>query len=453
VRRRGLGGLAAAQLRRPGMVLVVGFASAIVVLSIVLTLPVAHADGVTTTFRQAFFTATSAVCVTGLTVVDTPMHWSTFGEIAIISGVQFGGLGFMVSASLLGLAVARRMGLRTRILAAAETRAEGLGDVGRVLRGVAAVSLSVQVVIAVVLGLRFWLRYDQTFGRAAYNGVFHSISAFNNAGFALFSDNLMGFATDPVICLSIASAVLVGGLGFPVLFELGRELGTPARWSLHTKITLFGSALLLVGGTVAFTTFEWQNRATLGPLGVPGKLLVGFFSGGVQPRSAGFNSLDYSQLNETSLLITDCLMFIGGGSAGTSGGIRVTTFMLLFFAILAEVRGEPSVDAFGRQIPVAVLRQALSVALLGVALVVSGTLAVLAVSDLDLDRVLFEVVSAFGTTGLSTGITPALPPAAQYVLIVLMFAGRLGPITVASALALRERQRLFRLPEERPIVG
>lgn len=180
---------------------------------------------------------------------------------------------------------------------------------------------------------------------------------------------------------------------------------------------------------------------------------MGFFSGGVQPRSAGFNSLDYSQLHETSLLVTDCLMFIGGGSAGTSGGIRVTTFMLLFFAIAAEVRGDPSVDAFGRRVPVAVLRQAVSVALLGVALVASGTLAVLAVSDLDLDRVLFEVVSAFGTTGLSTGITPALPPAAQYVLIVLMFGGRLGPITVASALALWERQKLFRLPEERPIVG
>ncbi len=453
MRRRGLGGLASAQLRRPGMVLIVGFASAIAVLTVVLMLPVAHEDGASTTFRQALFTATSAVCVTGLTVVDTPTHWSTVGEIAIISGVQFGGLGFMVSASLLGLAVARRMGLRSRILAAAETRSEGIGDVGRVVRGVAVVSLSVQAVVAVVLGLRFWLGYDQSFGQAAYNGAFLAISAFNNAGFALFTDNLVGFETDAVVCLSIAAAVLIGGLGFPVLFELARELGTPARWSLHTKITLFGSALLLVGGTVAFTAFEWRNSATLGPLSVPGKLLVGFFSGGVQPRSAGFNSLDYSQLNETSLLVTDCLMFIGGGSAGTSGGIRVTTFMLLFFAIVAEARGDPSVDAFGRRVPVAVLRQAVSVALLGVALVVAGTLAVLAISDLDLDRVLFEVVSAFGTTGLSTGITATLPPAAQYVLMVLMFAGRLGPITVASALALRERQKLYRLPEERPIVG
>jgi Trk-type K+ transport system membrane component len=191
----------------------------------------------------------------------------------------------------------------------------------------------------------------------------------------------------------------------------------------------------------------------LGPLDVPEKLLVGFFQGGVQPRTAGFNSLDYAQVNETSLLVTDGLMFIGGGSAGTAGGIKVTTFMLLLFAIVAEVRGDTTVDAFGRQVPTAVLRQALAVALLGVAMVASATLALVAISGLDLDRVLFEAVSAFGTVGLSTGITAALPPAGQYILITLMFVGRVGPISMASALALRERRKLFRLPEERAIVG
>jgi trk system potassium uptake protein len=163
--------------------------------------------------------------------------------------------------------------------------------------------------------------------------------------------------------------------------------------------------------------------------------------------------VDYAEVRETSLLITDCLMFIGGGSGGTAGGIKVTTFMVLFYAIVAEARGEPAVEAFRRQVPAAVLRQALSVALLGVALVVVGTLALLALSGLDLDSVLFEAVSAFGTVGLSTGITASLPPAAQYILVVLMFAGRLGPVTLASALALRERRRLFRYPEERLIVG
>ena len=453
MRRRGLGRLTSAQLRRPGMAVVVGFAAAIAVVTLLLMLPVAHEDGVTTTFRQALFTATSAVCLTGLTVVDTPTHWSTFGEVSIMLGVQFGGLGFMVSASLLGLAVVRRLGLRTRLLAAAETRAVGLGDVRRVVLGVALVGLAVEGIVAVLLGLRLWIGYGESAGRAAYHGVFHAVTSYNNAGFALYSSNLIGFATDPMICLPIALAVVVGGLGFPVLLELRRELGSPRYWSVHTRITLLTTTLLLVVGTVAVAGFEWRNAGTLGPLDTPGKLLVGFFQGGVQPRTAGFNTIDYSQANETSLLVTDVLMFIGGGSGGTAGGIKVTTFMLLFFAIVAEVRGDPAVCAFGREVPSAVIRQALSVALLGVALVVAGTLTVLALTDLDLDPVLFEVVSAFGTVGLSTGITPALPAAAQYVLIVLMFAGRLGPITLASALALRERQKLFRLPEERPIVG
>jgi trk system potassium uptake protein len=325
--------------------------------------------------------------------------------------------------------------------------------VRRVVRGVALISFTVEGIVAAAVGLRLWLGYDLPAGRAAYHGLFHGISAFNNAGFALYSDNLIGYATDPLVCLPLAAAVIVGGLGFPVIFELRRELGTPRRWSIHTKTTLLATSVLLFVGTAVFLAFEWTNPATLGPLGASGKLLVGLFNGGVQPRTAGFNSIDYGQAHETSLLVTDVLMFIGGGSAGTAGGIKVTTFTVLLFAIISEVRGEATVDAFGRQLSPGVVRQALSVALLGVALVVSGTLALLALSGLDLDRVLFETVSAFGTVGLSTGITAVLPAPAQYVLIGLMFAGRIGPITLASALALREKRKLYRLPEERPIVG
>jgi trk system potassium uptake protein TrkH len=451
--RRGFGRIAGRQLRRPGVVVAVGFAGAILLVTVLLLLPVAHRAGATTSFREALFTATSAVCVTGLVVVDTPTHWSAFGETVIVSGIQFGGLGFMTSASLLGLLVARRMGLRSRVLTAAETKALGLGDVRRVVRGVALVSFTVEGIVAVIVGLRLWLAYDLPPGRAAYHGLFHGISAFNNAGFALYSDNLIGFATDPLVCLPLAAAVILGGLGFPVIFELRRELSTPRRWSVHTKTTLLASTALLFAGTAVFLTFEWTNPATLGPLGASGKLLVGLFNGGVQPRTAGFNSIDYGHAHETSLLSTDVLMFIGGGSAGTAGGIKVTTFTVLLFAIVSEVRGEATVDAFGRQLSPSVVRQALSVALLGVALVVSGTLALLALSGLDLDRVLFEAVSAFGTVGLSTGITAALPAPAQYVLIGLMFTGRIGPITLASALALRQKRKLYRLPEERPIVG
>jgi potassium uptake TrkH family protein len=445
--------LAGIQARRPGLVVLLAFATAIGILTVLLWLPFSTEAGQRTSLIQALFTATSAICVTGLAVVDTESHWSALGEALVMVGVQFGGLGFMTSASLLGLTAARRFGLRTRILAATETRTLGLGDVRRVVRGVAVTSFTVEGILAVVLTLRFWLGYDMPFGRAAYEGLFHGVMAFNNAGFALYPDNLIRYATDPLVCLPMAVAIIMGALGFPVLFELRRELTTPRTWSLHTKITVSTYALLLVAGPVAIVGFDWHNPATLGPLRVVDKLLVGFFMGGPQARSAGFNTIDVGAMNETSWLVTDCLMFIGGGSGGVGGGIKVTTFMLLFFAIVAEVRGDPAVSAFGREVSSGVIRQALSVALLGVALVVAGTLTVLALSGLDLDRVLFEVISAFATNGLSTGLTGVLPPSAQYVLVGLMFAGRLGPITVASALALRESRKLFRLPEERPIVG
>jgi potassium uptake TrkH family protein len=432
---------------------VAGFAGGIMVVTLLLLLPVATQAGEQTRFREALFTATSAVCVTGLTVVDTPTHWSTFGQVTIMVGIQLGGLGFMTSASLLGLTVARRLGLRTRLLAAAETPVVSLGDVRRVLAGVALFAFGTELAVAAALTLRFWLGYDRSPGRAAYEGTFHAVSSYNNAGFALYSDNLIGFATDPFVGLPIAVAIVVGGLGIPVLLELRRELRTPRTWSLHSKITLLGSGLLLAGGWLAFDLFEWRNPGTLGPLDVPGKLLVGLVQGGVQPRTAGFNAIDYAEANKTTLLVTDILMFIGAGPGGTAGGIKVTTFLLLFFAIVNEIRGDPAVDAFGREIPAEVVRQALSVALLGVALVVGATLALLAITDLDQDRVLFEAVSAFGTVGLSTGITPSLPVAAQDVLILLMYAGRLGPVTLASALALRQHRKLYRFPQERPIVG
>lgn len=440
------------QVRRPALLVVAGFAAAILVGTGLLLLPAATEGEGGASFLQALFTATSAVCVTGLIVVDTPTYWSTFGEVVILGLIQLGGFGIMTFASLLGLLVFRRLGLSARVITQAETKSLGLGEVRGVVLGVAKASALFEAAVAAVLAARFALGYGEPLGRAVYLGVFHAVSAFNNAGFALFSDNLMGFVTDPWVCLPIAVAVIAGGLGFPVLFELRRELRTPARWSLHIRIILMGTAVLLAGGTAAVLAFEWANPGTLGPLSIPGKLLAGFFQA-VVPRTAGFNSLDYGQMTDATLLSTDVLMFIGGGSASTAGGIKVTTFMVLAFVILAEVRGEARAHAMWRRIPDVTQRQALTIALLGVAAVVVATLTLLALTPYRLEPVLFEVISAFSTTGLSTGITADLPSAAQGILVVLMFLGRLGPITLASALALRERDRRYQLPEERPIVG
>lgn len=443
-------------LRHPAQIVVLGFAAAIAVGTVLLLLPLSRTGPGGASVLEAFFTATSAVCVTGLVVVDTPTYWSGFGEAVILGLIQVGGLGIMTLASLLGLLVSRRMGLQARLTAAAETKAVGLGDVRSVIKGVLVFTLLFEAVTAVALTLRFWLGYDESLGRAGYLGVFHSVSAFNNAGFALWSDSLTRFVGDPWICLPIAGAVISGGLGFPVILEIRRQLRRTSQrrrsWSLHLKLTVVATAALLVLGTIFVTATEWNNPATLGALDTPGRLLAGFFQA-VMPRTAGFNTLDYGQMEDGTLLGTIILMFIGGGSAGTAGGIKVTTFVILFFAVYAEVRGESNVDAFDRRIDDRAVRQALTVVLLSIAAVVSATVVLIEITALSTEQVLFEAVSAFATVGLSTGVTADLPGAAQVILVGLMFLGRLGPITLVSALALRERKRLYELPEGRPIIG
>lgn len=439
-------------LRHPAQVIVVAFASAVVIGTVLLMLPVARTGPDGAPPVTALFTATSAVCVTGLITVDTPSYWSGFGEVVILGLIQVGGFGIMTLASLVGLLLSRRMGLRSRLTAAAETKSLGLGDVRSVLVGVAKVSLLFEATTAVLLTGRFVLGYGEPLGRGTYLGVFHAISAFNNAGFALYSDSLVRFVADPWICLPIAGAVIVGGLGFPVLLELRRHLGRPRQWSLHTRLTVGTYAALLVAGALFVTASEWDNPATLGALDTPGRVLAGFFQA-VMPRTAGYNSVDYGGMEDGTLLGTVILMFIGGGSAGTAGGIKVTTFILLFFVIYTEVRGEREVNAGDRRIGERVQRQALTVALLSVGLVVFSTLLLLEITGLPLSDVLFETVSGFATVGLSTGITADLPTAGQLILVVLMFVGRLGPITLVSALALREKQRRYTLPEGRPLIG
>lgn len=439
-------------LRHPAQVVVTAFAVAILIGTALLMLPIARTGAGGAPFITALFTATSAVCVTGLTTVDTPTYWTDFGQVVILALIQVGGLGIMVMASLLILLVSRRMGLRSRLTVAAETKSLGIGDVRTVLVGVLKFTVLFEAACAVALSARFFLGYDESLGRAIYLGVFHAVSAFNNAGFALYSDNLIGFVTDPWICVPIMVVVIVGGLGFPVVLELRRHLHRPRQWSLHTKLTVSMSAVLLLAGCLFITANEWSNPHTLGALSTPGKLLSGIFHG-VIPRTAGFNSLDVGQMEEGTWLGTIVLMFIGGGSAGTAGGIKVTTFVVLFFAIYAEVRGEASVNAFDRRIDPRVLRQALTVALLSVAAVVAATLLLVKITAFGMADLLFETTSAFATVGLSTGITADLSWPAQVVLVLLMFGGRLGPITLVSALALRDRQLLYQLPEGRPIIG
>lgn len=443
-----------AALRRltPVRVILLSFTVAVWLGVGLLMLPIAKRGPGGATFMEAFFTATSSICVTGLAVVDTEHFWTPFGQAVILVLIQVGGFGVMTLATMIGLAVLGRLSLRSQLTAATEARADGPGEVASVLGGIVKTTLAIEGAVALVLTLRFWLRYDYAPAKAAWHGVFHAVSSFNNAGFALHSDNLVGFVGDPWICVPIALATIVGGLGFPVIQALKRHGFNLLKWTMNTRLVLFVTPVLLVGGWVFIGALEWNNPGTLGQLPWPDRLLASFFHS-VQTRTSGFNSVDIGAMHPATWLGMDVLMFIGAGPAGTAGGIKVTTFAVLFFIIWTEVRGDSAVHVFGKRLSRAVHRQALAVALVAVALVVCSTMALLLFSPYGLDEVLFEVISAFGTVGLSTGITADLDTLSQLVLCFLMYVGRLGPITFASALALAKRKRLYELPKERPIIG
>jgi potassium uptake TrkH family protein len=417
-----------------------------------LMLPWSTQAGRQTSLLDAAFTSTSAVCVTGLAVVDTGTHWSGFGQAVILVLVQVGGLGFMTVSSLLVLLVSRHLGLRRRLVTNTERESLSLGDLREVLLGVGIITVTVQSVVAVVLALRFWTTYSTGVGTALWSGVFHSITAFNNAGFSLYADSLIGFDSDWLVLVPIMGGIVIGGLGFPVLVDLRRVRGRWRSLTLHSKVTLAASGSLLVLGVVLLSALEWRNPGTLGPMPIQDKVLNGAFAS-VTPRTAGFNSIDIAAMEPESLLATIGLMFIGAGSAGTSGGIKVTTFAILALVIWSQLRGDPDVTGFHRRIPDSTQRRAITVSLLAVALVVSATGVLLVSAETDIGAALFEAVSAFGTVGLSTGITPTLPAVDQMVLMGLMLVGRVGPITLGAALVLRARPSRFRYPEEGPLIG
>lgn len=436
----------------PAQAIAAGFGSAILIGTVLLMLPVSSVSGRWTGLVEALFTSTSAVCVTGLVVVDTATYWSPFGKLVILLLIQLGGLGIMLFAALIGFALARRLSVRSRMFTGTETKSAGVGGMRRTATGILITTLTIEAIVAVVLFLRFLTGYGYDPARAAWHAVFHSVSSFNNAGFALYTDSLMSFVSDPWVCIPVSIAIILGGLGFPVLRQLRKEFRRPLHWSMNTRIVLTATLVLLVLGTVFVLFFEWDNPGTLGALDPGSRLLAGFFYS-VQSRTAGFNSVDISQMHDETWLVTDVLMFIGGGPAGTAGGIKVTTFAVLFFIMWTELRGGAAVNVFGKRLSRAVHREAITVVIVALAAVMGAVIAILAMTDHDLDRVLFEVVSAFGTVGMSTGITADLPAAAQLILVLLMFLGRLGPLTLGSALALRDRQTAYELPKERPAIG
>lgn len=449
----------------PARFAIMVFTGLILLFALLLALPISSAAGEWTALVDALFTATSAICVTGLSTVDMAEHWSPFGHAVVFVGTQIGAVGVLTLASLLGLIVSRKIGLRAKLMAASdsnplrihhgpvsESQAIRLGEIGGLLLTVAVSMLVIEGVLAVLLVPSF---VAAGFGpwEVVWHSFYYSAMAFTNTGFTPNPDGLAAFESDYWMLSILMVGVFLGSIGFLVIFAVVRRIrGRIRRFSVHVKLTVVTTLVLFVLGGVALALLEMRNPETFGPLGAGETIHEAFFLS-MMSRSGGFATIDISTLDGSSLLVLDMLMFVGGGSASTAGGIKVTTLAVLFLAIVAEAKGYQDMEAFGRRIPNDVLRVALSVLMLSATVIAAACILILHATDESLDFVLFDVISAFGTAGLTTGLTERAPDFAQYVLIAVMWMGRVGTVTLAVAVAASSKRRLFRRAEERPIVG
>jgi Trk-type K+ transport system membrane component len=451
--------------RSPSRFAIVVFALLILVFTLLFSLPISSSRGEWTPLADSLFTAVSVICVTGLATVDMASHWSIFGHLLVYLGVQIGAVGVLTMASILGLVVSRKLGLRAKLMAASDSNplrvhggpvAEGqavrLGDVAKLLTTVAISMVVIEGGVALLLFPRMLIA-GVSVGTAAWESVYYSAMAFTNTGFTPNAEGIQAFATDYWFLGALMIGVFLGAIGFPVILAVASNLRAKRRrWSIHVKLTVLTSLILLVAGALLYIVLEYDNPKTFGHLDAGHTVFQSLFLS-TMARSGGFATIPIDDLHGSSLLVTDMLMFIGGGSASTAGGIKVTTLAVLFLAAFAEARGVESMDAFRRRIPIDVLRVSVAVALWGATIVAVSTILILQLTKAPLDHVLFDVISAFATCGLSTGLTERLPDAGVYIMAATMFCGRVGTVTLAAALAQSQRRQLYHNPEERPLVG
>lgn len=442
----------------PPQLLALSIVGLILVGSGLLVLPAASATGEGMRYVDALFTATSAVCVTGLIVVDTPTAFSPFGEGIILLLIQLGGLGYMTVSTVLATALGRSISLQERLTLQEGLNADGLEGLVRFAVVVLKLTLAFELTGAAILAARWWPEMGTS---ALWYGLFHSVSAFNNAGFALWSDNLIRWRADVTVNVVVTLLIVSGGLGFFVMREVLRIRSQRMKLSLHTKVTLSASAFLLVGGTIAFLALEADNPRTLGagwPLSE--RLLAAWFQS-VTARTAGFNTMDIGGMTEAALFVTMALMFIGASPGSTGGGVKTTTFSITVAALWATVRGDADVRIFKRRLAPEIVAKAFFVSLIaflglnfvaGILLVTEGR---------SLLMTLFEATSAFGTVGLSMGeqgsvvsLSAFFTTPGKLLMTLMMFMGRVGPLTLAFALARRGAiEARIRYPEGKILIG
>jgi trk system potassium uptake protein TrkH len=442
----------------PPQLLAASVLGLIVVGGILLSLPFASAPGHSVSVLDAFFTSTSAVCVTGLIVRDTPVEFSTFGHAVILLLVQAGGLGYMTFSTVLAAAIGRAVTLQERMTLQEALNVQGYEGLVRFAISVFRFTVLFELLGAAIL----WARWAPELGvsRAAWYGLFHSVSAFNNAGFALWSDNLMRWRGDVVVNAVVGILIICGGLGFFVLTEIFRRPSRAVRLSTHTRMVITVTGVLLAGGTATILALEWNNPRTFAPLPLGEKLLAAWFQS-VTARTAGFNTIDNGALTHPALFVTMALMFIGASPGSTGGGVKTTTFAITVAALWATVRGNHDAVVFGRRLPQDTVAKAFFISLIAFLAmnVVAGLL--LVTEARELLPTLFEATSAFGTVGLSMGengapvsLSSFFTPAGKVLIAAMMFMGRVGPLTLAFAVARRSRARArIRYPEGKVLIG
>ena len=442
---------------RPERVLAGGFLALIALGALLLALPIASSTGESIGLFNGLFTATSAVCVTGLVVVDTGTAFSTFGHVILLLLIQLGGLGFMIFATLIMAALGRRITLRDRVLIRESMNVTTMSGLNRLALWYGLLALGIELMGAALLAFRFVPMYG--WGKGLFFSVFHAISAFCNAGFDLMGgySSLTAFWRDPLVLLTVSLMIILGGLGFSVILETISQRGRWRGLSLHAKIVLVVTAALLLAGTLFYALVEWGNSGTLAVDGAnPGTKLLGAFFQSVTMRTAGFNSVDLAAMTDASKLMSVILMFIGASPASTGGGVKTTTISVLLLIVLSVVRGQENVNVFGKRLPQDLMRRALAILFITLMVLLAGAVGLaLMEPDIPMIDLLFEAGSAIATVGVTSAGTPGMSTGGHIILIPMMFFGRVGPLTMALALAnkLGKGQNKLKYPEEKIMIG
>lgn len=430
-----------------------GFMGIILMGSLLLMLPVSSKSGTVTPFLECLFTATSASCVTGLIVYDTWTHWSIFGQLVILTMIQIGGLGFITIGVFLSIVLRRKIGLKQRGLMQESVNTLQIGGMVRLARKIILGTLIFEGAGAILLAFRFIPQLGV--GRGIYYGIFHSISAFCNAGFDLMGwqgqySSLVNYYDDWIVNLVIMSLIVIGGLGFIVWDDISRNGLKFRRYMLHTKIVVLTTAVLIFGGGWLFYLFE-KNRL-IADMSVSGKLLSSLFSS-VTARTAGFNTVDTAALSDASKLLTIILMFIGGSPGSTAGGVKTTTIVVMYLYLHSNIQRTYGVNAFGRRLEEDAIKRASAIFILNLTLALAVAVYIMAAQQLPMQDVLLETFSAIGTVGMSTGITRALEPMSRILIIFLMYCGRVGSMSFALSFTQNKRVAPVRQPEEKITIG